>query len=129
MGIFDDHFKLDPLDRALDVNLDGEVNDYDYFLIEERLREEQESIEADRKRSEEIDREKEERRRLKEEKPFDLDTFLAENKGKSQPAEKTTEPVPTPEASGGWGSCLLYLLFFLIGGGVIAAFLISLFGL
>ena len=128
MGIFDDHFKLDPLDRALDVNLDGEVNDYDYYLIEEKLREEQESVEADRERLDEIDRGIEERRRLKEEKPFDLDTFLAENRGKSQSAEKTTKPAQ-PAASGGWGACLLYILFFLIGGGVIAALLISLFGL
>ncbi len=114
---------------TLDVNLDGEVNDYDYYLIEEKLREEQESIEADRERLDEIDRGIEERRRLKEEKPFDLDTFLAENKGKSQPSKKTTEPAPPPAASGGWGTCLLYILFFLIGGGVIAALLISLFGL
>ena len=32
MGLFDDHYKLDLTDQMLDVNLDGEVNGYDYFL-------------------------------------------------------------------------------------------------
>ena len=129
MGLFDDHYKLDLTDQMLDVNLDGEVNGYDYFLIEQREKEEQERIEADRQRLEEIEREIEESRRYKEEHPFDLDTFLAENRRKSQPTKKTPEPSPPPSASGACGTCLLYLLFCLIGGGVLAAFIISLFGL